>query len=65
VQSQAISYTTGVPAMIGAKMILEGHWKKPGVWNMEQMDPDPFMEAMNLYGLPWQVVELDQFSLDQ
>ncbi len=65
VQSQAISYTTGVPAMIGAKMMLEGHWKKPGVWNMEQMDPDPFMNDMNLYGLPWKVVELDQFSLDQ
>lgn len=64
VQSQAISYTTGVPAMIGAKMILEGKWKKPGVWNMEQFDPDPFMEDMNKYGLPWQVVELDSFDLD-
>ncbi len=64
VQSQAISYTTGVPAMIGAKMILEGKWKKPGVWNMEQFDPDPFMEDMNKYGLPWQVVELDNFDLD-
>ncbi len=51
VQSQAISYTTGVPAMIGAKMMLEGKWKKPGVWNIEQFDPDPFMEDMNKYGL--------------
>lgn len=59
VKSQAISYTTGVPAMIGAKMILEGKWKKPGVWNMEQYDPDPFMEDLNKYGLPWQVVEVD------
>lgn len=59
VKSQAISYTTGVPAMIGAKMILEGKWKKPGVWNMEQHDPDPFMDDLNKYGLPWQVVEID------
>ncbi|MFA5493233.1 MAG: saccharopine dehydrogenase family protein [Porticoccaceae bacterium] len=57
VQSQAISYTTGVPAMIGAKMMLEGIWKKPGVWNMEQMDPDPFMADLNKYGLPWTVIE--------
>ncbi|TCS42666.1 saccharopine dehydrogenase family protein [Reinekea marinisedimentorum] len=64
VQSQAISYTTGVPAMIGAKMIVEGHWKKPGVWNMEQMDPDLFMEDMNKYGLPWNVIELKDFKLN-
>lgn len=64
VQSQAISYTTGVPAMIGAKMILEGKWRQPGVWNIEQFDPDPFMEDMNKYGLPWKVVELDSFDLD-
>ncbi len=54
--SQAISYTTGVPAMIGAMMMIQGKWMKPGVWNMEQMDPDPFMEQLNIYGLPWQVV---------
>ena len=65
VQSQAISYTTGVPAMIGAKMILEEKWKAPGVWNIEQFDPDPFMEDMNKYGLPWKVIELDEFNLDQ
>ncbi len=58
VGSQAISYTTGVPAMIGAKMILEGKWKKPGIWNMEEFDPDPFMEDLNKYGLPWTVQEL-------
>ncbi|SEA43269.1 saccharopine dehydrogenase family protein [Microbulbifer marinus] len=60
VQSQAISYTTGVPAMIGAKMMLEGKWMKPGVWNMEQLDPDPFMEDLNKYGLPWQETWLDK-----
>jgi len=65
VQSQAVSYTTGVPAVIGAKLMLEGTWRKPGVWNIEQCDPDPFMEDMNHYGLPWKVVELDpNFQLD-
>ena len=63
VGSQAISYTTGVPAMIGAKMMVEGTWMKPGVWNMEQMDPDPFMADMNRYGLPWQVVEEPGYEL--
>ncbi len=53
VGSQAISYTTGVPAMIGAMMILKGIWKKHGVYNVEEFDPDPFMEALNKYGLPW------------
>jgi saccharopine dehydrogenase (NAD+, L-lysine-forming) len=54
VGSQAISYTTGVPAMIGAMMVLTGKWKKPGVHNVEEFNPDPFMEALNKYGLPWQ-----------
>lgn len=63
VQSQGISYTTGVPAMIGAKMILQGEWKKPGVWNMEQLNPDLFMADMNAFGLPWQVVESPNFTL--
>lgn len=58
VGSQAISYTTGVPAMIGAKQMLSGDWKKPGVWNMEQHDPDAFMADLNQHGLPWQVVKL-------
>ena len=58
VGSQAISYTTGVPAMIGAKQMLTGGWDKPGVWNMEQHDPDGFMADLNAYGLPWQCVEL-------
>ncbi len=55
VGSQAISYTTGVPAMIGAKMMCEGKWSGAGVYNMEQLDPDPFMEDLNKYGLPWQI----------
>ena len=53
VGAQAVSYTTGVPAMIGAMMILTGKWNKPGVYNVEQFDPDPFMEALNKWGLPW------------
>ena len=65
VQSQAISYTTGVPAMIGAKQMLQGNWIKPGVWNIEQFNPDPFMEDMTKYGLPWNVIELDSFSVEQ
>jgi saccharopine dehydrogenase (NAD+, L-lysine forming) len=63
VLSQAISYTTGVPAMIGAKLMLEKTWAKPGVWNLEQLDPDPFMADMNRYGLPWQVIEEPGFNL--
>ena len=53
VGSQAVSYTTGVPAMIGAMLVMDGRWQRPGVWNMEQFDPDPFMEALNRWGLPW------------
>jgi len=60
VGSQAVSYTTGVPAMIGAALMLQGVWKGEGVFNMEQLDPDPFMEMLNAHGLPWQVRELDK-----
>ena len=56
--NQAISYTTGVPAMIGAAMLLTGAWTGEGVFNMEQFDPDPFMDMLNQHGLPWQVKEL-------
>ncbi|WP_170773874.1 saccharopine dehydrogenase family protein [Ruegeria lacuscaerulensis] len=59
VGSQAVSYTTGVPAMIGAAQVLKGNWREPGVWNMEQLDPDDFMDMLNNHGLPWQVHELD------
>jgi saccharopine dehydrogenase (NAD+, L-lysine-forming) len=57
--NQAVSYTTGVPAMIGAAMMVTGKWAGDGVFNMEQMDPDPFMAMLNDHGLPWQVKELD------
>lgn len=58
VGSQAISYTTGVPAMIGAMMMLTGKWMKPGVHHMESFDPDPFMEALARHGLPWTEMRL-------
>jgi saccharopine dehydrogenase (NAD+, L-lysine forming) len=61
VGSQAIAYTTGVPAVIGALMVVNGTWKKPGVFNVEQFDPDPFMEQLSPLGLPWHEV-LDQVS---
>lgn len=53
VGSQAVSYTTGVPAMIGAMLVMNGTWQKPGVYNVEEFDPDPFMDALNKWGLPW------------
>jgi saccharopine dehydrogenase (NAD+, L-lysine forming) len=52
-QAQGVSYTTGVPAMIGAMMMVEGDWFKAGVWNCEEMNPDPFMAQLNIHGLPW------------
>lgn len=57
--SQAVSYTTGVPAMIGAKMILEKKWFKPGVHNIETLNPIPFLENLNQYGLPWHVTDYE------
>ena len=53
VGSQAISYTTGVPAMIGAMLVVNGQWQKPGVFTTDEFDPDPYMEALNQWGLPW------------
>jgi saccharopine dehydrogenase (NAD+, L-lysine forming) len=58
--AQGVSYTTGVPAMIGAMMYLKGLWKKPGVYNVEEFDPDPFMDMLNKHGLPW----VEQFDVD-
>jgi saccharopine dehydrogenase (NAD+, L-lysine-forming) len=58
VKSQAISYTTGVPAMIGAMMILTKKWEGKGVFNMEEFDPDPFMQELNIHGLPWKEIFL-------
>jgi saccharopine dehydrogenase (NAD+, L-lysine-forming) len=60
VGSQAISYTTGIPAMIGAMLIIQKIWYKPGVWNVEQFDPDPFMDLLNKHGLPSQTIKLDK-----
>ena len=56
--AQAVSYTTGVPAMIGAKMMLEGKWTGLGVFNMEQFDAKPFMDELNVQGLPWKTIEM-------
>lgn len=53
VGAQAVSYTTGVPTMIGAMMMLTGKWRGEGVFNVEEFDPDPFMEKLNIHGLPW------------
>ncbi|MBL0687653.1 MAG: saccharopine dehydrogenase family protein [Sulfurospirillum sp.] len=57
--AQAVSYTTGVSAMIGAKMILEGKWKNKGVFNMENFDAKPFMNELNMQGLPWKIIEMN------
>ena len=61
---QGVSYTTGVPAMIGAMMFMKGIWKRPGVWNVEEFDPDPFMEQLNKQGLPWHEVFDGDLELD-
>jgi len=58
--AQGVSYTTGVPAMIGARLMMTGVWNRPGVFNVEQFDPDPFMERLNQDGLPWQ----EKFDID-
>lgn len=60
VGSQAVSYTTGVPAMIGAMLMIQKIWFKPGVWNVEQFDPDPFMDLLNKHGLPSKTIELEE-----
>ena len=60
VNSQAVSYTTGVPAMIGAKLMLEGRWSGKGVFNMEEFDPDIFMDELNRQGLPWKINLLEE-----
>jgi saccharopine dehydrogenase (NAD+, L-lysine-forming) len=59
VRAQAVSYTTGVPAMVGGAMMLTGKWSRPGVVHMEQLDPDPFLELLGKSGLPWHVKELE------
>jgi len=57
--AQAVSYTTGVPAMIGAKLMLENKWRGEGVFNMEQFDAKPFMDELNIQGLPWKIIQMD------
>jgi saccharopine dehydrogenase (NAD+, L-lysine-forming) len=57
VKSQAISYTTGVPAVVGAIMMLTGAWHAPGVWNMEQFDPEAFLDVLGPMGLPTVVID--------
>ncbi|EPY0475178.1 saccharopine dehydrogenase family protein [Campylobacter upsaliensis] len=56
--SQAVSYTTGVPAMIGAKLVARGIWSGVGVKNMEEFDAKPFMDELNTQGLPWKILEM-------
>ncbi|MBN1521280.1 MAG: saccharopine dehydrogenase family protein [Candidatus Aureabacteria bacterium] len=65
VGAQAISYTTGVPAMIGAKLMLQNTWREKGVFNLEQLDPQPFLEDLNAYGLPWEEKFTDQFTMGE
>jgi saccharopine dehydrogenase (NAD+, L-lysine-forming) len=57
VRAQAVSYTTGVPAVTGAVMMVTGKWQGAGVWNIEQLDPDPFLADVGARGLPWHVEE--------
>ena len=64
VRAQGVSYTTGVPAMLGAKMMLTDQWMKPGVYNVEEFDPDPFMEEVGKYGLPWNEIVDGQLAFD-
>lgn len=58
--TQAVSYTTGVPCALGAEMFMKGMWRKPGVWNVEEFDPDPFMARLGEQGLPWH----EKFDID-
>lgn len=60
VKSQAISYTTGVPAVVGAAMMLSSKWSGKGVFNVEEFDPEPFLAELGKRGLPWQIVELPE-----
>lgn len=61
--AQGVSYTTGVPAMIGAMLFIQGIWKKPGVFNVEEFNPDPFMDLLNKHGLPWHEIHNGDLEL--
>ena len=63
-RAQAVSYTTGVPAVIGALMMTSGKWMRPGVWNVEEFDPDPFLSALGRYGLPWHEIIDEPLAFD-
>ena len=65
VKSQAISYTAGVPPVIGAMMVIQGIWEGNGVFNVEELDPEPFMEMLNKHGLPWQQVDFHSSILEK
>ena len=65
VGAQAVSYTTGVPAVTGAAMVLTGEWKGEGVFNVEQFPPDPFLEEVARQGLPWHVQEMPVHDADE
>jgi saccharopine dehydrogenase (NAD+, L-lysine-forming) len=64
VKGQGVSYTTGVPAMLGAKMMMTDQWMKPGVYNVEEFDPDPFMKEIGGYGLPWNEIVNGQLAFN-
>lgn len=65
VKSQAVSYTAGVPPVIGAVLLIKGIWKGAGVFNVEQLDPEPFMEMLNKHGLPWKQTEFRSSILEK
>ncbi len=62
---QAVSYTTGVPAMVGAMMFLTGEWVKPGVHNVEEFNPDPFLQQLATDGLPWEEIIGGDLEVDK
>lgn len=65
VNGQGVAYTTGVPAMLGAKLMATGDWFKPGVYNVEEMNPDPFMKQIGSYGLPWSIVMSEPLPVNE
>lgn len=65
VKGQGVAYTTGVPAMLGAKLMATGEWFKPGVYNVEEMNPEPFMDQIARYGLPWNIVVNEPLPVNQ
>ena len=60
IKANAVSYTAGVPAACGAMLMAQGIWREPGVFNVEQLDPDPFLQLMSENGLPWTVIDSEK-----